>query len=199
MDELPAAFRLTNGREVEFGLVTPEAAPLIQAAMGRLSEETSRRRFFTVRHQLSEHELARLTELDGWDRFAIGATGRLPDGSVEGAAVARFDRLADAPDTAEFALVVVDDYQRAGIGQRLLGALAQAARRRGIRRLCGQVLADNDDMLRFLARHAPGPLQVGRSEDGTVTVELLVDAPSSDGGSASGRVKFVNPVEERFA
>jgi acetyltransferase len=141
---------------VRFGAVTPAAKPLIRAAMARLSPETSRQRFFAVRRALSEQELDRLTELDGWNRYAIGASVRLPDGRIEGVGIARFARLVATPKTAEIGLVVVDDWQGIGIGQRLLALLREAAIARGIERLCGLVLTDNKAMLVLLKRHAPG-------------------------------------------
>src|SRR5687768_17387834 len=97
-DDFPEPMTLADGRVVAFGPVTPASKALIQAAVGRMSPETSRRRFFTVRHQLSELELQRLTQLDGWDRFAIGAAASSDDGLVEGVGVARFARLADKPN-----------------------------------------------------------------------------------------------------
>lgn len=45
-------FRLRDGRQVWFGPVTPAARDLIVRALPRLSPESSRRRFFTVRYQL---------------------------------------------------------------------------------------------------------------------------------------------------
>jgi hypothetical protein len=118
-DDFPVPMALADGRVVAFGPVTPAAKPLIQAAVGRMSPQTSRRRFFTVRYHLSDLELHRLTDMDGWDRFAIGAATRGDHGFVEGVGVARFARLADKPDAAEIALVVIDAFQRKGIGKRL--------------------------------------------------------------------------------
>ena len=174
LDVLPESTALPDGTRVQFRVVSPADQPLIQAAVGRMSAETSARRFFTVRRQLSELELHRLTDMDGWERFAIGATAHRSDGTVEGIGVARFHRLADEPDAAEFALVVVDGYQRQGIGKRLLAALVRAARQRGIQRLRGIVQADNRPMLEMLARHAPELVRVEAPEG--VEVELPLDA-----------------------
>jgi len=54
-----------DGRVAYLRPITPAARPLIKAAMKKLSPETSRRRFFTVRHELSEAELDGMTNLDG--------------------------------------------------------------------------------------------------------------------------------------
>ncbi len=109
-----------------------------------LSPESSRRRFFTPRFWLSDAELDRLTNLDGVDRYAIGATVASADGSVEGIGVARYAREPDEPRAAEAAVVVIDAWQGLGLGKLLLRRLAAAALARGIDRLRGIVLRDND-------------------------------------------------------
>ena len=165
---------LADGRAVLLRPVTPASKPLIAAALLRLTPESSRRRFFTPRFRLSGPELDRLTDLDGVDRFAIGATALHPDGSLEGVGVARYAREGGEPRAAEAAVVVVDAYQGLGLGKLLLRRLAAAALRRGIDRLRGMVLRDNDPMLGLLARHAPG-LVLARSGD-HLQVEVRLDA-----------------------
>ena len=112
---------LSDGRAVVLRPVTPASRLLIAAAMSHLSPESSRRRFFTPRFRLSDAELDRLTNLDGVDRYAIGATVASADGSVEGIGVARYTREPDEPRAAEAAVVVIDAYQGLGLGSQLLG------------------------------------------------------------------------------
>jgi len=170
---LPAPLAI-DGAIVAFQRVTPAAKPLIQAAMRQLSAESSRRRFFTVRRQLSDAELARFTELDGWQHEAIGAVAYRPGHHTEGVGIARFARLADRPRVAEAAVVVVDAWQRRGVGRRLLQAIARVAIARGIDRLRGIVLRDNDPMLALLARYAPRPARIDAGDH--VDVEVALDA-----------------------
>ena len=154
----PAAWRervvLDDGRVVTLSPVTPAAKPLIAKAIERVSPESSRRRFFTVRRRFSERELDELTTLDGWNRYAIGASAAGLDGPI-GAAIARFARVAEDPTTAEVALLVVDDFQHAGLGRVLLARIAEAASERGIERLTALVLRDNDPMIGLLRHYAP--------------------------------------------
>ena len=140
--------------------------------MARLSPESSRRRFFTPRFRLSDTELDRLTNLDGVNRYAIGATAVGADGGVEGLGVARYAREADEPRAAEAAVVVVDAYQGLGLGKLLLRRLAAAALARGIDRLRGIVLRDNDPMIGLLTRHAPGLALIRSDEHLEVEVRL---------------------------
>ena len=61
-------------------------------------------------------------------------------------AVANFVRLRD-PKAAEVAFAVADEYQRRGIGTRLLEQLAALAGGLGIERFVAEVLPDNRQML----------------------------------------------------
>jgi acetyltransferase len=56
-------------------------------------------------------------------------------------------------DRAEFAVVVADHWQGVGLGGALIGRLVGEARRRGLARLHGDVLADNEPMIGLVRRH----------------------------------------------
>jgi GNAT superfamily N-acetyltransferase len=172
-------FRLRDGRPVWFGPVTPAARDVIVRALARLSPESSRRRFFTVRYQLSDRELDALTILDGIDRYAVGATVRSDDGAVEGVGVARYVRTTADPQVAEVAFLVVDAFQGQGVGKALLARLAEAAVERGIRRFEGIVLPDNTPVLGLLTRHAPGTIKHRDYDFLRVDVGLEGFAPAS--------------------
>jgi acetyl coenzyme A synthetase (ADP forming)-like protein len=70
-------------------------------------------------------------------------------GSLDGriVAVANWVRLRD-PSAAEIAFTVGDEFQRRGIGTRLLEQLAARAAEAGIEEFVAEVLQDNDTMLR---------------------------------------------------
>jgi acetyltransferase len=53
----------------------------------------------------------------------------------------------DIPGEADFAMVIADAWQGCGIGRKLLSHLRDCAHLRGIKRLSGDVLADNRPML----------------------------------------------------
>ena len=96
--------------------------------------------------------------------MALAATTMLGGGETL-IGVARYVRnRADA--AAEFALVVADSWQGRGIGRRLLAKLIEAARRRGVKRLYGEILAINRPMLE-LARKLGFSLE--RHDDPTLT------------------------------
>jgi RimJ/RimL family protein N-acetyltransferase len=153
--QIPGALILGDGRRLEVRPITPASKPLLAAAMARLSPESIRRRFHAPRRELSELELLRLTALDGWNQYALGACTRAADGSLEGVAVARFARTAPDADTAEIAITVVDAMQGGGIGKALVTQLTEAAIVRGIRRLQAAVLPDNAPVIGLLRGLAP--------------------------------------------
>jgi GNAT superfamily N-acetyltransferase len=177
-----APFRLSDGRALQFGEITPASRPLIERAVAHLSPETSRRRFFTVRYRLSERELDELTHLDGIRRYAVGASVVTPGGEVEGVGVARYVRDADDETVAELAILVVDAYQGRGVGRTLLARLAGAALERSITRFRGMVLIDNEPMLRLLREYAPDLALVRIDDYFRVDVPLSFRAPSRYAG-----------------
>jgi GNAT superfamily N-acetyltransferase len=168
--------QLSDGTEVEMRMVRPSDRALMQASWERLSPTSRYRRFLSVKGKLTDHDLTYLTETDGVNHVALGAVRSADDGE-EGLAVARFVRLAEEPTVAEPAIVVVDPWQRKGLGRLLLARLVEVARERGIERFRSDVLASNDAMRALLAG-LPG---VRVHEDGpTLIVEVaLADLPSS--------------------
>ncbi|HEX4745360.1 MAG TPA: GNAT family N-acetyltransferase [Gaiellaceae bacterium] len=68
------------------------------------------------------------------------------DGRERVVAVANYVRLRD-PGLAEAAFAVADEYQRRGIGTRLVEQLAERAGRQGIERIVAEVLSENRNML----------------------------------------------------
>jgi acetyltransferase len=63
--------------------------------------------------------------------------------------VARLSIETANGEQGEFAIVVRDEYQRRGIGTRLMQSLIEAARDRHLREIRGHVSAVNPGMLRF--------------------------------------------------
>lgn len=121
----------------------------LSAALGRLSRETIRRRFLAAKPRLSAAELRYLTEVDGRDHIALVASLASDPGPI--VAVARCVRFVDAPDTAEFAIVVGDPLQGRGLGSLLARELATAARSAGIRRFSATMAEENVAVRRLIA------------------------------------------------
>ena len=118
-------------------------------ALARRSRETIHRRVLAAKPRLTTAELRYLTEVDGWDHIALVATLASDPESI--VAVARCVRFADAPDTAEFAIVVGDPLQGRGLGSLLARELATAARSAGIRRFSATMAEENVAVRRLIA------------------------------------------------
>jgi acetyltransferase len=116
-----------------------------------LSEQTRYFRFFYQLNQLTPAMLARFTQIDYDRELALVAV--VGDARASGGgAFAGVARYVENPDrvSAEYAIVVHDDWQKQGVGRALMERLIAAARRKGLARLEGAVLAENVRMLGFV-------------------------------------------------
>lgn len=165
---------LPNGRVVTIRPIQPDDAERLTLHHERLSPESRYRRFMGTKPTLTAADLRYLIDIDGCSHFALVATVAEPDGE-QIVGVARFVRLRDTPDTAEFAIVVVDEWQRQGLAGELLGRLADAAVTRGVTRFHAVVLADNAPILRLINALADGP--VTRRHNGTA-IEVFFPLPA---------------------
>jgi GNAT superfamily N-acetyltransferase len=116
----------------------------------RLSRDTVYRRFHAPLHRLPVEAVRRLVEVDHHLREAVVA---VVGGEVIG--VARYDRSPAHPDTAEFAIVVEDAWQRVGVGRQLLVELMALAGERGVRELTATVQPDNHRVISLIRRLLP--------------------------------------------
>jgi acetyltransferase len=98
--------------------------------------------------ELSPAALARLTQIDYTREMAILALTEVDGREVE-LGVARYAINPDG-ETCEFALVVNDQWQKQGIGHKLMDVLMDVARGRGLTLMEGEVLKTNRPMLKLV-------------------------------------------------
>ena len=150
--ELARTHVLRDGTSIEVRPIRPEDAELERSFVAGLSEESRYFRFFYRLHELTPQMLARFTQVDYDREMALVALA--PDPAADGAprfiGVARYIANPDG-ESAEFAVVTSDDWQRRGIARVLMADLIACARGRGLARLEGAVLRANHGMLRFTA------------------------------------------------
>lgn len=115
----------------------------------RLSTRTRYLRFFSPMPALSDSLVEMLACVDGRRRLALVAE-RERDGAVEVVGLANFGAIDD--ETAEFGIVVQDDWQRRGLGTALLDWLLRAAADRGFERFVAHVLTENWVIRKLLKR-----------------------------------------------
>jgi acetyltransferase len=123
--------------------IGPADRDAFQAFVQSMSQETRTNRFFSPVRELSPAILEALTEPDQKRHVGLVA---IEGGQIVGEA--RYVQLGQS-GRGEFAIAVTDEWQRQGIGARLLGALQSAARSAGLLFLGGEVLRTNVPMLRF--------------------------------------------------
>lgn len=142
---LPIELQVRDGRRVTVRAMRPEDREALQAALKRLSVESRYARFMWPLCELSSEMLDRATHPEADRELQLVAVAR--EGKREEiVAGARYSAAAGSRD-CEFALAVVDDWQRLGLARQLLGELMRAARARGFERMEGYILASNAGML----------------------------------------------------
>ena len=148
--ELVDEVRARDGARVEIRPIRPEDAEMEREFVDGLSEQTRFFRFFYQLNRLTPAMLARFTQIDYDRELALVAV--VDDASASGGrAFAGVARYVENPDrvSAEYAIVVHDDWQKQGVGRALMERLIAAARHKGLARLEGTVLAENVRMLAF--------------------------------------------------
>ena len=137
--------QLGDTRLVTIRPILPSDLDALRTFFTALSRATLRFRFHSSINEFPEH-LLRGFMVSHLAHSAFVA--EICDGPVEQptlVAEARFIRKADS-ESAEFALVVADNWRRIGLGTTLTRILAQRARFFGVRRLWGDILEDNKAM-----------------------------------------------------
>jgi RimJ/RimL family protein N-acetyltransferase len=167
--------RLRDGTPILLRTLQPEDAEELVRGFSRLSACSRRFRFLSPLHKLSPEQVRELTNVDQHDHVAIAARDESrPD--HPGIGVARFVRLQQEPEAAEFAITVIDDYQHRGLGTLLLKQLLKAAQALQVRTLHGFLLADNLAMIQLLHKFKAS---LRRGWDNTLRADLPVPRPAS--------------------
>jgi len=134
-----------HGPPVALRPIRPEDASIERAFVENLSTQSRQYRFMNALRELTPMMLARFTQIDYDREMAFIAT--VEDQGVEREiGVVRYITNPDG-ESCEFALVVADEWQRRGLGRRMMTLLIEVARARGLREMIGHVLAENRGML----------------------------------------------------
>jgi acetyltransferase len=166
--------QLNDARQVTIRRILPTDLNALRTFFAALSQATRRLRFHSPINELPEQLLREFTMAD--DRAHIAFVAEVHDGAVDQpvtlVAEARYVRNADS-ESAEFALVVADNWQRIGLGTTLTRVLARRARFTGVRRLWGDILEDNKAM-RGLAHSLGARLSraIGRGQIVRLSLEV---------------------------
>jgi acetyltransferase len=143
---------LLHAHSLTIRALQPEHADLEVRFGLALSQQSRYERFLGGGVKLTPELLARLVNVDFSRDAALIATVAFADSETP-VGVGRY-ALTDEDDTAELAVTIADAWQGCGLGRLLLERVIDAARRNGVRRLTGDVLAANARMLALARRSA---------------------------------------------
>lgn len=166
---------LTDGTTVWVRSVEPGDAEALAEGYQQLSATSAYQRFFTIYPQLSPQQVRYFTAVDHRDHEALGA---VTAESGEGVGIARYIRDRDDPACAELAVVVVDSWQRLGLGCELMRVLCRRAHEEGVTTLRAEFVSQNNALPALLRRFGTVHIDAAGT---TSTAVLELDAgPDTD-------------------
>lgn len=171
---------LKDGTRVQLRPIRPEDKDRLQAGLKRLSRDSVYKRFFEPKAELSNRELAYLTEVDFHSHVALAAT--LPGGEGDRlAGVGRYVLIEEASrPTAELAVTVADAHQGRGLGGLLFEHLCSMATAQGLEFFVANVLAGNLRVRRLLETH--GRIVDESRDRGSLRLTVRLDPGASEPG-----------------
>ena len=139
---------LPDGRDLLIRPILPEDEPALQAQVRRTSPRDLRLRFFQPIRELPHAVAARMTQIDYNCEMGLVVVGPGRPGEAE--IYAAVHLIADPDnDRAEYSLIVDRGLAEMEVGLLLMRRIIDYARRRGIREIYGEVLQENEGMLRI--------------------------------------------------
>jgi acetyltransferase len=147
---LISEWQMADGTEIIIRPIRPEDADIEIRFVHDLSDESKYFRFMNSMQELTEIMVVRFTQIDYSREMALIAVTEEQGREIE-LGVTRYAINPDG-DTCEFALVVADNMQGKGLGQKLMVSLMEAARSKGLKIIEGEVLSNNHNMLKLMHR-----------------------------------------------
>jgi RimJ/RimL family protein N-acetyltransferase len=120
--------------------VTRGETAVVQEVVDGMSERSRRQRFLGAKRRLSQRDLELLVEIDHENNKAVVALDPVTERAI---GEARLVRDQQNRTVGEVAFAVADAWQSRRLSTRLAELLARQARELGIRRLRGNMFADN--------------------------------------------------------
>ena len=157
---------LRDGTVVTVRAARADDGPKIRRAFHNLERDTVYTRFFGYKADVTDADLARITEADFERVVALLVTVGAGEDEVVvgGASYVVVDPTAAARRSAEVAFLVEEDYQGRGIASLLMRHIIAIARAKGLDALVADVLTRNLPMLKVF-RRCGLPMTVRHQED----------------------------------
>ncbi len=117
-------------------------------------------------------------------RSPSSRSGSIPRPAGSASAASRGSSACTTPTTAEFSLIIADDYQGHGLGTEMVRRLIEVGREEGLDRIVAEILGANGGMVRICQELG---FNIDADEDGeTVQAELILVAPTQPPATAGG-------------
>ncbi len=173
--ELESRETTSSGLPIFIRPIRPEDAPLLVKLFDTLSPTSIYYRFFGHLKSLPHSMLVRFTQVDYDREIDLVA---LDDGDKLEERMLGAARVFTDPDgkCAEFAILVGDPWHGQGVGARLLEKSLRVAKGRGIEKVWGTVLQENEGML-ALARKLGFKISKSKAPG---EMEITIDLQASD-------------------
>jgi acetyltransferase len=145
---------LRDGGTVTVRPIRPEDEPAMVAFHTRLSERTVYQRYFSLiklEARITHERLARICFVDYDRQLVLVAERRDEEGLREIVGVSRLVKIPDT-DSAEFAVVIADDFQARGLGSAMVRAMFGFGQKEKIRKIVAEILPENHKMIDFCKR-----------------------------------------------
>ena len=141
--------QLRDGRPIEIRALRPTDEAGMLDAINHTNAELLRRRFFVTKREFSDKEKAFFLNADFVKHVALVAEID-EDGRRTIVGGGRY--IVTEPGRAEIAFVVIDAYQRLGLGTLLMRHLAVLARSAGLKEVIADVLPENAAMRKVFSK-----------------------------------------------
>jgi acetyltransferase len=132
-----------EGRKVFVRPIRPDDEALLRKFLDQVSPQDLRLRFFATIKEFSDPFIARLTRLDYERAMAFIAIDD-PSGEILGVVRLHIDANFE---TGEYAVLVRSDLKGQGLGWKLMELIIAYGRNEGLKRMEGEVLAENTSMI----------------------------------------------------
>lgn len=164
-----AAETLRDGRTIEIRALKPTDRDELRQTIGRMSNQSIYRRFFSAKRNFSDQEVAYYVDVDFVNHVALVA---LLEEKAHYSIIGGARYVVSEPGTAEVAFAVDDAHQGQGIGTLLMKHLVGIARLSMLRALFAEVLQSNLAMLKVFEKS--GLIVSTQQEQGVVHVNLKI-------------------------
>jgi acetyltransferase len=169
--------KLKDGTPIVIRPIRPEDEPLMVDFHHSLSEESVYLRYFhmiALGQRVAHDRLTRICFND-YDR-EIALVAEYEDPKTATRQILGLARLSKetGTDSAQFSMLISDNYQRRGLGTELLRRLVEVGREEGLKRITAEILPENLGMqavcekLKFSLKHSLG--------EGLVRAEIILRA-----------------------